>query len=70
MVKEGLGYALSFYKIVNTDSESDLCFVPLYPLLESYMYIIWKKYQVFTPIAEVLLNDMKTFFSKLDTDKY
>lgn len=37
MVKEGLGYALNFYKIVNTDSESDLCFVPLYPVLESYM---------------------------------
>ena len=58
-VKEGLGYLLTFDKLINTDSESGLCFRPLEPLLETKMYVIWKKYQVFTPIAELLLNELK-----------
>ena len=57
-VKAGLGYMLTFDKLVNTDSESGLCFRPLEPLLETKMYVIWKKYQVFTPIAELLLNEL------------
>ncbi len=58
-VKEGLGYMLSFDKLVDTGSDSELCFRPLMPLLETKMYVIWKKYQVFTPIAELLLDELK-----------
>lgn len=58
-VKEGLGYMLSFDRLIDTGSESELCFRPLEPLLETKMYVIWKKYQVFTPIAELLLEDLK-----------
>lgn len=57
-VKEGLGYLLTFDKIINTGSDSDLCFRPLYPTLQTKMYIIWKKYQIFSPIAELLLKDL------------
>lgn len=56
--KEGLGYLLTFDKIIGTGQDSDLCFRPLYPTLKTKMYIIWKKYQIFTPIAELLLKDM------------
>ena len=35
---------------------------PLFPRLETKMYIIWKKYQVFTPIAELLLDELKDRF--------
>lgn len=66
MVREGLGYALGFDNIINTGQESPLCFRPLNPALKSPMYIIWKKYQVFTPVASVLLEEMKKQFS--DTD--
>ena len=58
-VKEGLGYMLSFDNLVDTGADSKLCFRPLKPLLETKMFVIWKKYQVFTPIAELLLDELK-----------
>lgn len=63
MVREGAGYALGFDNIIYTGQESPLCFRPLNPALKSPMYIIWKKYQVFTPVASVLLEEMKKQFS-------
>ena len=66
MVREGLGYALGFDNIIYTGQESPLCFRPLNPALQSPMYIIWKKYQVFTPVASVLLEEMKKQFSDAD----
>lgn len=59
-VKEGLGYMLTFNKLANTGFNSELCFRPLTPPLKTKMYIIWRKYQVFTPIAELLLQNLKT----------
>ncbi|MCM1284226.1 MAG: LysR family transcriptional regulator [Muribaculaceae bacterium] len=61
-VKEGLGYMLSFDKLSNTGSDSDLCFRPLEPPLETKMYIIWKKYQLFSPIADLLLKAIREHF--------
>lgn len=58
-VKEGLGYMLTFDNLVDTGADSELCFRPLEPLLETKMFVIWKKYQVFTPIAELLLDRLK-----------
>lgn len=63
MVKEGFGYALSFDKIVDTSENSELCFRVLKPELKTNIYIIWKKYQVFTPIAEKLLSKMQQHFN-------
>ncbi|MCM1236100.1 MAG: LysR family transcriptional regulator [Ruminococcus flavefaciens] len=63
-VKEGLGYMLSFDSLVNTGSDSDLCFRPLEPPLETKMYIIWKKYQVFSSIADLLLTAIRNRFSQ------
>lgn len=61
-VEEGLGGMLTFDRLVNTGDDSNLCFRPLSPRLETKMYIIWKKYQVFTPIAELLLDELKKRF--------
>lgn len=58
-VREGLGYMLTFDRLINTGPGSGLCFRPLEPLLETKMYVIWKKYQVFTPIAQLLLDELK-----------
>ena len=58
-VKEGLGYMLSFDQLVDTGAESELCFRPLEPRLETKMFVIRKKYQIFTPIAELLLKELK-----------
>ncbi len=65
MVREHLGYALGFEGLVNTGVDSDLCFRPLKPVLESPMYIIWKKYQVFSPIASLVLKELKKCFDPL-----
>lgn len=62
-VEEGLGCMLTFERLINTGSDSNLCFRPLFPRLETKMYIIWKKYQVFTPIAELLLDELKNKFT-------
>ena len=61
-VKEGLGNMLVFDKLADVSCESGLCFRPLSPKLETRMYIIWKKYQVFTPIAEKLVELLKERF--------
>ncbi len=47
---EGLGYLLTFDHLINTDS-GILTSRPLYPVLETKMYLVWKKYQIFSPIA-------------------
>lgn len=59
LVKEGLGYMLTFENLVETGPKNALCFRPLDPPLETKMYVIWKKYQVFTPIAELLLKQLQ-----------
>lgn len=55
-VKEGLGCLLSFDHIADTGADSELCFRPLKPRLTTKMFIIWKKYQVFSPIANLLIK--------------
>lgn len=57
--REGLGLTLSFKDMIDTKSEEDLVFRPLYPTLQNKMYVIWKKYQVFTPAANLLLEELK-----------
>ena len=62
MVREGLGYAISFDKLANTELSSEICFRPLYPELKSELKFIWKKFQLFTPAAELLLSEMKKLY--------
>ena len=62
-VKEGLGYLLTFDHLIDTSQDSGLTFRPLMPRLETKIYLIWKKNQVFTPIAERLLKDLKNSFN-------
>lgn len=56
---ENLGVLLTFDKLVNTGSESDLAFRPLTPALENKMYFVWKRHQVFSPIAEKFLTKIQ-----------
>ena len=60
--KSGLGYLLTFDKLIDVSPESGLVFVPLYPQLETKLYLVWKKYQTLTPIAERFLRQMRTDF--------
>ncbi len=59
LVEEGLGYAICFDRIINTSGDSRLTFRPLLPSIEIEMYMIWKKYQVFSKPAEKFLMMMQ-----------
>ena len=62
-VKAGNCLLLTFDRLADTGNESELCFRPLTPTLESKMFIIWKRYQVFSPIAELLIDEIKNTFT-------
>ena len=55
-VREGLGLMLCFEHLLPASEGSGLVFRPLEPRLENRMYLIWKKYQFFSPIAQRLLD--------------
>ena len=57
--KAGLGYLLTFDRIVDTSEKSGLVFRPLSPRLETKLYLVWKKFQPLTPIAERFLEEIK-----------
>jgi DNA-binding transcriptional LysR family regulator len=65
MVDEGIGYAITLDKIVNTSNDSNLCFRPLEPKLESGLNMVWKKHQVFSAAADLFLNEIQVKFSTL-----
>ena len=60
--KAGLGYLLTFDRIVDTSEQSGLVFRPLSPRLETKLYLVWKKFQPLTPIAERFLVEIKGSF--------
>jgi len=66
--KAGLGYLLTFDKLIDVSADSGLVFRPLTPSLETKLYLVWKKYQTHTPIAERFLEHIRnTFPSGQDT---
>lgn len=64
MVEEGIGYAITLDKIVNTSINSNLCFRPLQPRLESGLNIVWKKHHVLSAAADAFLKELKGEFSQ------
>ena len=64
MVDEGMGYAFTLAKLVNTTG-SNLCFRPLRPKLELGMYLVWKKSQLFSKAAELFLDGLQTHLAPL-----
>ncbi len=59
LVREGVGYMLAFDKVVDTGADSELCFRPLTPPLQTKLSMVWKKYPVFSPAAETFLQQMR-----------
>ena len=57
--KKGLGCLLTFDKLVDTSDGSGLKAIPLSPALLTPMYLIWKKQQVFSPIAERFIYEFQ-----------
>lgn len=65
LVDEGLGYALCYDKLINTQG-SNLCFRPFSPQLEAPGFIVWKKYQMFSKAANAFLQSLKEFLASED----
>lgn len=61
LARENLGILLTFKDLINTEG-TDMVFRPLSPELKSELYLIWNKYQAFTPIAEKFLEQIKKNF--------
>lgn len=59
LAEEGVGCVITLDGIINLSGDCPLCFRPLTPKLESWMYLAWKKYQVFSPAAEVFLHALQ-----------
>lgn len=66
LIEKGLGYVFTFDKLVNT-SNTDLIFKPLNPLFETSLFLIWKKYQILTKPAKLLLEELKNSISKKES---
>ena len=59
MVREGIGYAVSYDRLADTYENSDLKFIPIENIPPSNMKLVWRKTQVFSPIAALLLEELK-----------
>lgn len=59
LVQTRTGYMITIDKLVNTEKTSDVCFRPLKPKLASGLNVVWKKYQMFSPAAELFLKKLR-----------
>ncbi len=62
-VREGLGYLLTFDRLIDTGPDSGLVFRPLSPRLACQLYLVWRKRQMFSPVAGRLLAQLQEAFS-------
>lgn len=59
LVEQGVGCALTLDKLINNTHNSNLCFKPFAPHLESGLNVVWKKHQLFSPAAKIFLERLK-----------
>ena len=59
LVEDGLGYAICFDRLINTTGDSPLCMRPIVPAMKSTGYLIWKKYQVFSPVVQMFIDRVR-----------
>lgn len=48
--------------MVQTGENSELVFRPLFDVPKAEMYIIWRKYQTFTPVSQLLVEVLRKRF--------
>lgn len=64
MVDEKIGYAITLDKLVNTTGDSNLCFIPLSPKMTVDMYLMWKKFQIFSKASDTFLEKIEKELQK------
>lgn len=58
LVEQGVGYALCLEGLVDTTGKRDLVFRPIQPQLNGGLYIVTKKYQVFSSAVKIFLRHL------------
>ena len=59
LVRSGVGYAVVLDRLVHTGPGSDLVFRPLKDVPQTDLYVIWRKKQSLSPVAELLLRELQ-----------
>ena len=62
MVEQGMGIAFCLDHLADTTEHTGLTFRPVYPPMVNRLRLAWKKYQIFSPAAELFLRRMKQQF--------
>lgn len=57
-VEEGVGYMLSFTNLINLENRN-LVEIPIKPQIETPLYLVWSKYQIFTKVTKRFLEEFK-----------
>lgn len=60
MVQEGVGYAITLEKLINTTGESTLCFRPLDPEVVTNLDLVRKKHAVFSKASQIFLEEFRS----------
>ncbi len=64
MVEEGLGYAFSLENLINVNDETNICFKPIFPKVETGTVIVWKKHQIFSSATTKFIEEIKSAFKE------
>lgn len=64
MSKAGVGYTITLNKLIDTGESSDLTSRPISDVPKTGMYVIWRKSHSFTPIAQLLINELSSRFKR------
>jgi len=64
LAESGIGHVVSLAGLANISEHSSLCFRVLEPGLEAGVNMVWKKYQVLSPAAEVFLQKIQKAFGR------
>lgn len=59
MVEAGLGAAITFKDLVTENEANQLCFREFSPVLDTSLFLVWKKYQIFTRPARLFLDEIR-----------
>ena len=62
MVEQGMGIALCLDHLADTTENTGLTFRPLNPPMVNHLRLSWKKYQIFSPAADLFLKRMRRHF--------
>lgn len=69
LVEDGLGYAVCFERLINTAGDSPLCIRPIVPEKKTAGYLIWKKYQVFSPAVQMFIDRIRSVIAQKDSEE-